>query len=168
MQRRTLLKVGVATGAVLAIAGGTLALMSPGRRDAVLTEPARAMFTAVAAAVLSDLLPSDPVARTRANEEHLSRLQDTIAGMPPYVQAELDELITILSSAPGRLGLVSLRASWQAASLNEVTAALQDMRSSRLALRQQAFHALRDLCNASYLAGPSTWPSIGYPGPRAV
>ena len=168
MHRRTLLKLGFAAGAVLAVAGGTLALLSPGRRDGALTEPGRAMFTAVAAAVLSDLLPSEPAARARANQEHLSRLQDTIAGMPPNVQAELDELITIVSSAPGRLGLVGLRASWRNASVEEVSAALQDMRSSSLALRQQAFHALRDLCNASYLAGPATWPTIGYPGPRAV
>ena len=168
MHRRTLLKVGVVTGAVLAIIGGTLAMLSPGRRDGVLSEPARTMFTAVAAAVLSNLLPADPAARRRANQDHLSRLQDTIAGMPPHLQAELDELITIICSAPGRLGLVGLGASWPSASVEEVTAALQGMRASTLALRQQAFHALRDLCNASYLAGPATWPSIGYPGPQAV
>ena len=40
------------------------------------------------------------------------------------------------------------------------------MRESSLALRQQAFHALRDITNASYFADRSTWAAIGYPGPR--
>ena len=42
------------------------------------------------------------------------------------------------------------------------------MRLSTLALRQQAFHAMRDLINAAWFADPSTWAAIGYPGPRAV
>ncbi len=46
-----------------------------------------------------------------------------------------------------------------------VTEALQSMRQSSLALRQQAFHALRDITNAAYFAHASTWSAIGYPGP---
>ena len=42
------------------------------------------------------------------------------------------------------------------------------MRTSRIGLRQQAYHALRDLTNAAYFADPQTWPLMGYPGPRAV
>ena len=38
----------------------------------------------------------------------------------------------------------------------------------RLALRQQAYHALRDLTNAAHYADPQIWALMGYPGPRAV
>lgn len=168
MQRRTLLTVGIATGTLLALAGGTLALLNPGRRDAMLTYSGRSMFSAVAQAVLASTLPEDPGARAKALEGHIARVQDTIAGMPPAMQAELDELITIVGSAPGRLVLVGLRSDWANASLPDITAALQGMRESSLAVRQQAFHALRDITNASYFADPSTWPAVGYPGQRVL
>jgi hypothetical protein len=168
MQRRTLLSVGIAAGMLLALAGGTLALLKPGSRDGVLTASGRSMFTAVAQAVLASTLPEDPAARAKALDGHLARVQATIAGMSPAMQAELDELITIVGSAPGRLALVGLRGDWSSASVAEVTAALQGMRESTLAVRQQAFHALRDLTNASYFADASTWQAVGYPGPRVL
>lgn len=168
MQRRTLLTVGIATGTLLALAGGTLALLKPGRREGVLTASGRSMFAAVAQAVLASTLPDDPGARAKALEGHLVRVQATIAGMPPSMQAELDELVTIVGSAPGRLALAGLRSDWAGASVADVTAALQGMRESSLAVRQQAFHALRDLTNGAYFADPSTWQAVGYPGPRVL
>ncbi len=168
MQRRTLLTLGVVTGAVMAVAGGTLALVRPGRQAGVLTPPARAMFTAVARAVLGEQLPAPAAAQAHALEAHLSRVQATIAGLPPAMQAEVDELVTIVCSAPGRVALVGLMSDWAAASTADVALALQGMRESSLALRQQAYHALRDMSNASYFADATTWPSIGYPGPRAL
>jgi hypothetical protein len=168
MQRRTLLSVGLATGTLLALAGGTLALLNPGRREGVLTASGRSMFAAVAQAVLASTLPADPDARAKALEGHLARVQATIAGMPPSMQAELDELVTIVGSAPGRLALAGLRSDWSGASVADVSAALQGMRGSSLAVRQQAFHALRDITNASYFADPSTWQAVGYPGPRVL
>ena len=168
MQRRTLLTLGIVTGALPALAGGTVALLRPGRRDGKLTAAGRAMFTAVAGAVLGPLLPPDAALRAQALQAHLDRVQATIAGMPPAMQSELDELVTIVSSAPGRLALVGLNTDWTTATEPQVTAALQGMRESSLALRQQAFHALRDISNASYFAHATTWSAIGYPGPRAL
>ena len=168
MQRRTLLKVGVATSAVLALAGGALTLIRPGRVDGVLATPARAMFTALARTVLGQQLPSESALLPLALQGHVSRVQATIAGLPPAMQAEVDELITIVCSVPGRVVLVGLTSDWSAATEAEVARALQNMRGSALAVRQQAYHALRDMTNASYFADPSTWPAIGYPGPRLL
>jgi hypothetical protein len=166
MQRRTLLTLGVVSAATLAVAGGTLALIQPARRNAAFTEPAQVMLRAVARAVLGSLLPAETAAEAAALTAQLGRLQTTIAGMPAAMQSEVDELLTIVSSAPGRRALVGLSDSWDNASTPAVAAALQDMRLSSLALRQQAFHALRDLTNAAYFADPGAWTAIGYPGPR--
>lgn len=166
MQRRTLLTLGAVSAALVAVAGGTLALVQPARRDAAFTEPAQAMLRAVARAVLGPLLPTQPAAETAALAGFMARLQTTIAGMPVPMQAEVDELLTIVASAPGRRALVGLSDTWADAPTTAVTAALQDMRLSSLAVRQQAFHALRDLTNAAYFSDPSTWALIGYPGPR--
>ena len=160
--------VGITAGTLLALVGGTLALLKPGRRDGQLSEAARAMFIAVARAVLGPLLPQGAAAQAQALQAHLDRLQGTIAGMPPAMQSELDELVTIVASTPGRLALVGLRADWLNATDAEVSAALQGLRESSLALRQQVFHALRNITNASYFADRSTWSAIGYPGPRAL
>jgi hypothetical protein len=162
------LTLGVVGATALALVGGTLAMLQPARREAAFTESAQAMLRAVARAVLGTLLPSGAAAESAALTALLLRLQATIAGMPAAMQGEVDELLIIVSSVPGRRVLVGLADAWAEAPTPAVTAALQDMRLSSLALRQQVFHALRDLTNAAYFADPGTWLAIGYPGPRDV
>lgn len=168
MQRRTLLKLGVAGGAVLAVAGGGLALLRPGLVDGRLSAGGREVFAAVARAVLDGALPAEPAARQRVLAAHLDRLDDTVAGLPAAARGELSDLLGLLAAAPGRLAFAGLRPAWAEAGVAELQDALQSMRTSRLALRQQAFHALRDLTNAAYYADASTWAAIGYPGPREI
>ena len=81
---------------------------------------------------------------------------------------ELRTLLGVLLHPVGRRLLAGLAPPWSDASIEQLQSALQDMRTSRLALRQQAYHALRDLTNAAYFADPQTWPALGYPGPRAL
>lgn len=168
MKRRSLLKVGAAAGVLLALAGGALTLVQPARRDGRLTDAGREVFAALAPVVLDNLLPSDVTARKSAVASLLSRIEASLAGMPPALQAEVDELITLLGTPPGRWALLGLRQDWREASTAELTTALQGLRESSLALRQQVFHALRDLTNAAYFADAGTWSAIGYPGQRPV
>lgn len=166
MQRRTLLKLGLVSTAVLAVGAGIT--LRPAFVDGHLTGSAKRVMHAVARAVLDGSLPADAAARDAALAAHLTRLDGTIAGFPPPVRGELAQLLMLLASAPGRRGLANLAPAWDAATVPELQAALQDMRVSRLALRQQAYHALRDLTNAAYYADASVWPLLGYPGPRPI
>jgi len=84
------------------------------------------------------------------------------------VQDELSQLLAMLAVLPGRTLFAGLDTPWAQASAIQVQSALQGMRTSSLALRQQAYQALRDLTNAAYYADPSAWSMLGYPGPRAV
>lgn len=168
MKRRTLLIVGVGAGTLLALAGGTLALLRPGLQEGRLSPAGREVFAAVARGVLDSLLPADAVARAQAVQAHLDRLDNTIAGLPPPLQAEIGELATLLASAPGRLALTGLTTDWPQASNADIQAMLQRLQSSSLAVRQQLYHALRSLTNGAYFADASTWQAIGYPGPRPV
>ena len=168
MQRRTLIKLGLVSGAVLAVAAGSLALIQPARRDGKLTERGRAVFAALAPTVLAGWLPTEPAERARAVQAHLARVEATLAGLPPALQAEVDELFTVLGSTVGRRALTGLGSDWSDATQPELTAALQGMRESSLAVRQQAFHAMRDLTNSAYISDASTWVAIGYPGQRPV
>ena len=166
MRRRTLLTVGIAGGALLTLAGATLAALQPARIDGKLTASGRELFSAVSLTVLADMLPREGQAHALAAQ--VSRIEATLNGLPPALQVEVDELLTILAFAPGRLALAGLTAPWASATPTQLSQAMQAMRSSRLDLRQQVYRALRDLTNASYFADPSTWPALGYPGPRAL
>ncbi|RQP22942.1 hypothetical protein [Piscinibacter terrae] len=168
MQRRTLLKLGLGATAVLAVAGGGLALLRPGLEGGRMTASAKVVFKAVARGVLDGTLPKDEVAREAALEAHLKRLDDTLAAFPRATQSELSQLLALISAAPGRSTLVGLHTDWEAATAPEIQQALQGMRTSSLAMRQQAYHALRDLTNAAYFADPQGWSALGYPGPLII
>jgi len=169
MKRRTILQVGAATTLLLGLASAGMAwhqqaMTSEGR----LTDRGRELFASVAAAVLQGLLPSEPTARQTALDGHLQRLEATIAGFPPAIRAEIVELAALLAHPAGRLGLAGLSKDWADAATTDIQAMLQSLRESRLALRQQVYHALRDLTNAAYLADRSTWELVDYPGPVPV
>lgn len=165
MQRRTLLKLGLGATVALAVAGGGVALLQPGWRDGRLTEPARALMRAVARAVLDGALPADEPALQRALDAHLDRLDAAIAAFPAATQAELSQLLALLSSAAGRWAFAGLATPWPQARIVDIQTALQGLRMSSLSLKQQAYHALRDLTNAAYFSDPSAWVHMGYPGP---
>lgn len=170
-RRRTLLKLGVAGAAVLAVAGGGLALLwQPGLdvQAGRLTPAGRAVFEALARAILDGSLPQDASSRRAALAAHLDRVDAAIAAFPPAVRGELADLLGLLATTPGRLAFAGLGPEWDDASVAQVQAVLEDWRTSSLALRQQAYHALRELTNAAYYADASAWRTLGYPGPSNI
>jgi ATP phosphoribosyltransferase regulatory subunit HisZ len=168
MQRRRLLQLGLGAAALLAIGGGAAALVRPGLVDGRMTTASRGIFSAVARVVLEGSLPTEAAPRQQALEAHLARVDATIAGLPPAVRDELSTLLALLATAPGRMGLAGLSADWPEATVPQLHQAMQALRTSSLAMRQQVYLALRELTNASYYADPSTWSLLGYPGPTPV
>ena len=169
MQRRTLLGLGVAGAAVLALAGGGAAWMVEAAwRDGELLPAGRRVLAPIARAVLDGSLPADPGAADSAINAHIARMQTLLRGLPPHTQRELADLLALLALQPGRRVLAGLSSTWDDAAVSEVQAALQSMRQSSLLLRRQAYNALRDLTHAAYYADASTWLLLRYPGPRAV
>lgn len=149
----------------LALAGATLGQVSAGYEGGRLTSAGRRVFLGVSRAVLGYALPTEPAAQQRALNAHLARLDHAIAAFPPAVRDELSRLLGLLDTTAGRLLVAGLRADWERATEQELHTALQAMRFSSISLRQQAYHALRDLTNAAFFAEPTHWASIGYPGP---
>jgi hypothetical protein len=168
MQRRTLLKLGAASAAVLLVAGGAAALLQPGLAGGSLSASGREVFSAVGRAVLDKTLPSDEGARHIALNGLLSRIDVLVLSLPPHAQAELSQLLALLASAAGRRTMAGLARTWPEASVADIQQALQDMRLSRLALRQQAYAALHDITAGAYFSDPSSWPLLGYPGPLKI
>lgn len=169
MQRRTLLGMGVAVGALVALAGGGAALLyERAWRDGKLLPPGRHVLASVARAVLDGSLPNEMAAQAAAIEAHLTRIEATVVAMPAHTQGEIADLLALLALPPLRATVVGLPGAWADAPLADVQAALQSMRRSSMLLRRQAYNALRDLTHAAYFADASTWPLLRYPGPRAL
>lgn len=168
MQRRNLLKLGLGATVILVVAGGGVALLNPALSGGHLGESGRDVMRAVARAVLDGALPTVADERDKAIEAHLQRVEAAIAAFPMPVQAELSQLLTLLATAPGRVALAGLSSAWPQASVAQLQQSLQGMRLSSLALKQQAYHALRDLTNAAYFSDPSAWQRMGYPGPTDI
>ena len=169
MQRRGLLKLGVAGLTVLGLGGVGVALWRPGiESGGRLSATGREVFRAVAWAVLDGCLPEAPPDLDRALTAHLRGLDTVIASLPEFARQELSRLLALLATAPGRRMLAQLDTPWHAAARAQLQRSLESMRQARGDLRQQAYHALRDLTNAAYFADPASWPLLGYPGPRAI
>ncbi len=168
MQRRTLLKLGGVSAAILVIGGGAVALLQPGLRGGALSAGGRDVFVAVGRAVLDKSLPADDGARQIALNGLLSRIDILVQALPLHAQDELSQLLALLASAPGRRMLTGLSQPWPEASVADIQQALQQMRMSMLALRQQAYAALHDITAGAYFSDASTWPLLGYPGPRKL
>ena len=168
MQRRTLLKLTATTAALLTLIGGTAALIQPGLERGVLTPAGREVFRAIGLGVLDKTLPEQPNAKAAALQALIDRIDMLVSALPLHAQAELSQLLAILASGAGRRALAGLSTPWGNASAAEVQTALQDMRLSRLAVRQQAYAALHDVTAGAYFSEPSTWLMLGYPGPLAI
>ena len=168
MQRRTLLKLGATSAALLAVVGGAAALIQPGVVQGALTAAGREVFRAIAVGVLDKTLPDQADAKNLALTALLGRIDVLISALPPHAQAELSQLLSILATGAGRRALAGLGTPWLSASAAEVQAALQDMRLSSLAVRQQAYAALHDITAGAYFSESSTWSMLGYPGPLAI
>ncbi len=168
LQRRTLLKLGIASAVVLAVAGGAVALMQPGLQNGKLTEDARLIFSRAGQTILAGTLPVYAGPNQIAINALLDRVDAFIAGTPEHVQAELSQLLGLLSTAAGRRGVIGLSPSWHDATVPEIASAFQAMRVSSLSLRVQVYQALHDIVSASYFSGQESWAVLGYPGPRPV
>ena len=166
MQRRKLLKLGFASAATLALAGGGFALLhAPAWRNDRLTDVGRRVLASIARAVLDGSLPTPAEAQLVALDSHLERMDATLRALPPSMQTEVGDLLALLGVAPGRLALTGLASDWSLASVPQVQEALQAMRTSHFDLRKQAYQALRDLTHAAYFASAETWTQFGSPGP---
>ena len=168
MKRRSLLKLGLGGAVLLGVVGGGLALLKPGLVDGHMSPSARELMQAVALSVMDGLWPAAGPARDAALQAHLDRVDANIGGYPAAVRAELSQLFALLDSSGGRLALIGMSQDWPQASAAEIQKIMNELRLSSLDLRQQIYHALRDLNTIAFFTAPEHWASSGYPGPREI
>jgi hypothetical protein len=133
-----------------------------------LSESGRRTFRAISITVLEGTIRPPGPERERQLDAHLERLDQVLAAFPQETQREIAQLLALLGNAATRYALTGLPGPWHESSATDTTRALNRMRHSSIALRQQAYHALRDLTNAAFYADPVAWPLMGYPGPASL
>ena len=142
--------------------------MQPGLEKGVLTDTGKSVMRAIGRGLLDKTLPEQPGLQNAALDQLLVRVDALIAALPVHAQHEVSQLLSILGSAAGRRALAGLHAPWPDASVQELQAALQDMRLSSLLMRQQAYSALHDITAGAYFSDSGTWSLLSYPGPLAI
>ena len=168
MQRRTLLKLSIASAAVLTLVGGAVATIKPGLDRGALTAVGLEVFRAIATGILDKTLPDETNRKIAALDALMLDINGLVSALPDHAQAELSQLLSILGTVAGRYALTGLQASWVTATVVEVQTALQGMRLSSLAVRQQAYAALHDITTGAYFSRPGNWAVLGYPGPLKI
>lgn len=163
--RRTFLKFGGLAALALAAGGGIYRYTHKPAQRFVLDGPAKDAIDAIAPAMLAGALPADPAARAAALPALTGRVHQAILGLPLAAQKEVQDLFGLLALGPVRRFLAGVPDEWRAAKPEQVAAFLQDWRLHRFVTLQSGYHALHDLIIGSWYADPSTWDSIGYPGP---
>ena len=164
--RRTFLKAGLLSAALLAVGGGWYRVTHPSPpRGFVLDGEARAALGAIVPAILADALPAAPAGRARARAAPTARGHPANLGLPLHAQQEVQDLFGLLALAPARRLLTGVADGWAAAKEADVAAFLQDWRTHRFALMRTAYAALHDLVLGAWYSDPAHWEAIGFPGP---
>ena len=169
--RRTLLKAGVAGVAALVAARWLYTTVSAppqtATSDAPLGTDARAILASIIPVILDGARPGGPdAAGARANA--LSGAAQAIAGLPPAVRREIDQLFALLAFAPTRCIVAGVWSPWPDASRESVAAFLGRWRDSRFALLRSAYDALHQIVLGAWYGNPRAWAAIGYPGPPSL
>jgi len=166
--RRSLLKAGVAGGALLLLArtfhAPAAVAARPDTGVGMLDSDARTVLAAIIPVVLDGALPSGTAA-AQAGDEALAGAARAIAGLPPAARRELDQLFALLAFAPTRALVAGVWSPWPEASRESIAAFLVHWRDSRFALLRSAYDALRQIILGAWYGNERAWPAIGYAGP---
>jgi hypothetical protein len=164
MKRRFFLRAALVVAGAGAALGGAI-FMRRGIADGRLTDSGREVLRGVALGVLDNLLPTDAAARDAALTRHVQHMETFLLGVPAALRQEISLLLGLLGNTVGRAALTYMPTSWANASVAQIQAALETLRTHPMTTQKMVYHAVRDLTTIVFLAQPENWKSAGYPGP---
>ncbi|MDX2218751.1 MAG: hypothetical protein SF172_06995 [Burkholderiales bacterium] len=163
ISRRRFLQVGV-TGAVVLGAAAWLNHEpdTPAQGMRALNSAQAELIRALAPVILAGMIPTESVARQTALKEVVEAFDRGLAGMSLPVQAEVEQLLGLLTFAPSRALVAGIWTSWPSAREADITAFLLNWQTSRFVLLRAGFQALKQLMQACWFGNPLAWPAMGY------
>lgn len=165
MQRRTVLKLGLAGGALVVIGGIGVALLPSAtvepRRPLVVLKP---WEFAVVAMVADRMFEGEGLPSAR--ELEIAEGVDALLGsMDPATVAEIRQVLTLLESSAAGLVMQGRIGTFSRASAEAQRRVLRGWASSRWPLLRTAYRALHGLCMGVAWSNPTMHAFMGYPGP---
>lgn len=168
-KRRWFLKTALAVAAVGAAVGGSIWWNRGFENDNLdMTPHGRAVFRALASAIVGPMLPTDPAKREATLDQYMTRLAQAVRDMPAAKRLQLSLLVGALSNAPTRYLSSGMWTSWDKATDAQVLAALEHMRTADAAAQHTLFAATRGLTALMFFSTPENWSLSGYPGPMSI
>lgn len=167
--RRRLLKIGVASAAVLALG---LTLARP-KSQAVAAGFTRLrgqdldLFRALIPALIGSNFPADPAAREPLMAELLLRIDGAVNLLQPALRKATLDLLDFVQLAPVHGLSGGFWGDWKNASVEDATAVMQSWSESRVDVLRASYNALRGLVIGTWYGMPQSWGATGYPGPPA-
>lgn len=122
-------------------------------------------IAALAPVILDGAIPPEGAARAQAIKEVVDAFDRALLGMPPSVQAEVQQLLGLLAMAATRGPLTGIWRPMREATPEAIAAFLGEWRSSRFDLLRAGYQALNQLTLACWYGMAESWAAIGYPGP---
>jgi hypothetical protein len=169
LSRRSVLKLGLAAGAVLSVSSLGAGLAGCSRREAAAAAGLRCLrdadvelFRAVLRVMLAGSLPADAPL-----EGHLARIDDAVLRLGGPARREVFKLFDLLHLRPTRWLTTGIAEPWREATAPQVAAFLERWRDSRVGLLNAGYLAFNKLCCTSHYTQPEGWAQLGYPGPLA-
>ncbi len=167
--RRSLLKRGLAGGALLAAGGAGFLALRGGKRVPppfdglhVFSEREYAVLDALARRLVGTL-PGWPSVEQVGVAQAVDRIAERTE---PSVQAELKQLLGLFENALAGFLFGGRTRPFTALDAPAQDQVLAEWRDSRVALRRTGYNALRTLVLAGYYQSSLSWKPIGYPGPE--
>ena len=160
LSRRELLKTGAAGVALLTLADCA-------RHVGAISATDRAAVMKIADAMLDGAIPSSASGRAGALEVAANGFTTAVEGLPPHLQHDVQQLLSLLTFAPTRRMIAGLP-PWSAVTRSEVQAFLSRWRFSRFTLLRSGYDALHRLVMAGWYGNTASWARIGYPGPPEI
>jgi hypothetical protein len=170
VQRRALLKKTLGGAALLAVASAVpLALRKtrlreppPGRKLLFFTPAEYSIWAAMADRVLAG---GDKAAPIPAQLDVAGKADAFLAPLPENDRKDLKRLLALFDNALFGFLLGGPPRPFTQMDAGEQDRHLRSWQTSRLAIRRTGFQAMKRLSCAIYFGDPSTYASVGYPGP---
>lgn len=176
LSRRQFIKAGIAGTAALVLARAAYGPFESdpqwpgvtGRAYQVLSPAGCGLIAAIAAVLLDGALPQAKASREQAIAVVVQGVDKSIAALQPVVQAELQQLFSLLNFPVSRRLLAGVAQPWLQAQPAEIAAFLENWRDSRFALLRSGFHGLHQLILAAWYGSEEAWQAIGFSLPAQV
>ena len=171
MDRRSFLKLGMASSATLTAVGVTAALSGcsealPKDGDwKVLTAQDRTLLSAIAPVMLKGSFPTDQADQQNALDKMLPVIDTVVYGLGPHNAKQMSDLFMLLNFGATRGLTTGVWSKWENADETEIENFLNKWRYSSLGLLDLGYNGINQLITAAWFGQKETWQQIGYPGP---